>query len=409
MAKTRVLKDIPELVETLREQRTREQDFVVKQDAMVALAGNKPEQISVRLKSNAEKKDGLERADNQPYTIQPQVHAQLAEKADIPGRYYRKMLGGPVEDRNLLVTNLNHWWGNETGKRRLVRCVDRDIRAVLSDRYRPISHLDLLTTAVQVITGQYVFDTNKTWAKGARCFSWQMSPTKMDVSLVNPCIWATMDDKEPQVGTINDSEMDWEQFNGWHTWMKSTKKGGVFPACRIRNSETGHGGLTVEGGLYEAVCDNTAHVGVSLAQIHLGKQLQEGMLQEMWSAQTIKKQNQVIFSKVADIIRGVFNPDELLKNVKKFKSLEDIAVENVTNAAGRVSELSGMTEGVRDEILAFYNSSTQARGNLYDFTRAVTGAAHAFRQEKPDVASGLESLGGQFIKRGEAQLVELKG
>ena len=398
----RILKEIPELVTILRKEKARERDFVVKQIAMMVQGTDQPGRITIELES------GGDTPRDRKFGIQSQAHSQVAEKADIPGRYYKRMLGGDEADRGLLAKNLNHWFRKDGSKRRLVRCVDQEIRAFLSDRYRPISHLDLLTTAVQVMTGQYTETAGKPWAKGARAFSWHLSPTRLDVSLVNPCIWVNMDDERPKVGTIDPGTDFGGTPDSWHTWMKTNQPGGVFPACRIRNSETGHGGLTIEGGLYEAVCDNSAHIGLSLSKIHLGKQLQEGLLQDVWSTETLKKQNQLIFAQTADIIRGVFEPEQLQKHVLMFKGLESVAVPNVTIAAGRIAELPGMTEEVRDEILAFYNASTEARGNLHDFTRAVTGAAHAFREIKPEVASELETLGGEFIKGGERRLAALK-
>jgi hypothetical protein len=222
------------------------------------------------------------------------------------------------------------------------------------------------------------------------------------VEFVNPGISVDLDHLESGVQLQAQGEEP-EGPEG-HGWLKGGRgEGGsplLFPTCRIRNSETGHGGLSVEAGLYEKICDNTAHLGFQLSQVHLGGVLDEA---DLWSSETLRKMNLVIFAKVQDILRSVFNPERLLESARRFKGLEAIEVQAVPTAE-RIVKLNGLTEDVRDEILAAYYSMTKARPNLFDIQRAVTGAAHAFREEAPELSSKLEDIGGALIEKGEGAL-----
>lgn len=392
---TRTLKDIPQLIELLKKEKARETDFLAKQEDMgmswSAVPGDAP----------------MVKAKGKTWGLMEQAHRQVAEKAGIPQGYYFRMM---KEEPRLLTENVNTWWKHEGGKRRLVRCVDDQFRAFLSDRYRPISHLDVVTTAVQVVTGQGAAGSAK-WAEGARCFSWAMSPMKLDVEFVNPRIAVDLNALDKGFRVSDEESIDghgWvrPQGQGPRRGMYGPPKDGeplwVFPSCRLRNSETGHGGLTVDAGIYEAICDNTCHLGVSMNQVHLGKELEES---DLWSQDTLKKINVVVFAKVQDIFRQVFDPAKLLVMARRFKGLEDIEVD-AREAADQVVKLNGLTEDIRDEILAAYHAMTAGRPNLFDFQRGVTGAAHAVRAEQPEVAGQLEDIGGRIIMEGMKVLVK---
>jgi len=381
----RVLRDIPHLVEVLREQSKRCKDKVVPAAAIDFVSDG----------------DLLARIENGAYRIQEQAHAQFGAKYGIPMVYYSAMR--EKKAFHLLSINLNYWGKSPEilQKRYLVRFMDDSIRAFLSDRYRPISHLDVLTTAVQVISGKDG-DREEPHARGARCFGWHVSPTRLDVAIMNPSIQIDLDHLERGVQYNRAGLYDPDAPN--HGWIRPEKgdpdQHWVFPAAFIGNSETGHGGLSVQVGLYEAICDNTARIGINLAQRHLGKTLEED---DFLSSETYRKMNAVIFAKVADVISNAFDPRLLLDNARKMKSLAVVEV-GVKEALDNIVTLPGMTEDLRDDILAAYQPLGD-KETLLDVQRAVTAAAHAVRQADPDKAIMLEEFGGAIIERGRAALV----
>lgn len=402
---SRTMQDIPELVNKLQEEKKHHKDIVVPSKGISMFSDSK-EGLCLQLKT----KDA-----ETAYTIERQVHTLLPPRLGIPSKYYRRMQD---EARDLLCKNVN-WWFDKEGednKNRLIRISRDSIRAVLSDRYRPINHLDLVTTAVQAVT-----DTKDpgNYAGDARCFNWSLSPTYLDVCFVNPGIVIDLNnlDKGIQVGLKhhkegkgggtqfvyagNVQESDNQNQGGWFRKTDGDDGGHyVFPAARIRNSETGFGSLHVMSGLYEAVCDNTCWIGTNLAKAHLGSQMEEGI--EYFSSDTFKKMNAVIFSKVRDIVKAVFTPENLMMNAKKLKGLSDVTLP-LSDAQDLLVQLPGLTDEIRSEILDAYKPLQPNRSTLLDVQRAITRSAQSF-SEKPDRALMLEDLGGKIVEHGLAAL-----
>lgn len=388
----RVMKDIPELVKIVRDQQARCKDLVVLNGGVDFKQDESGLAVSIR---------------GAAYRVQDQVHGQIAQKfGGIPMAYYQAMLGR--KDGHILPTNLNYWRNVAAGegKKHLIRLIDDQIRAVLSDRYRPIGHLDILTTVVRTITGQDgAVGAEKPYARGATCFGWHISPTRLSVALMNPSM--QVDLKHPEKGVQHNPAGGYDPDAPGHGWVraKGSKDDGahwVFPAAFINNSETGHGGLNVEVGLYEALCDNSARIGTNLAQRHLGRQLGETDVDQYVSVETYKTENVLIFSKVSDVIRNAFDPELLSQNVLKMAGLAKVEVD-VKEAVNAIVELPGMTDGLRDDIFAAYKPLGQ-RDTLLDVQRAVTAAAHAVREAEPEKAIALEELGGRIIEKGKAAL-----
>src|SRR6266511_530731 len=73
------------------------------------------------------------------YAITDHAHSQLAEHLGIPKKYYDRMR---QERPELLAANINTWLAAKPEKR-LVRTLDSQVRAFLSDKYRPLDHVDL--------------------------------------------------------------------------------------------------------------------------------------------------------------------------------------------------------------------------------------------------------------------------
>lgn len=405
--KSRILRDIPELVSTLREQSKRLRDFVVPHGKMTFGTDEK------KLVLTVQGKDGQREA----LDIQDQVHRQFGERFQVPMNYYSRMR---EEAPQLLATNLNHWRAQGEEDKKLVRVIDDQVRAFLSSKYRPISHLDVLTTAVQVITGRDgEAGKELPHARGARCFGWNVSPTNLNVGLVNPFMVVDLKNLSAGVKLIDPTttkngdgggtdfvyagkhvQSDNPTQGGWFQRASDPKNSHlVFPVAWIRNSETGHGGLSISGGMYEAICDNTSKIGKDFMQVHIGRDMEEGE----FSSKTYEKINAVVFAKAADVIRNVFDPVLLLANAKKMARLADEKAD-VKEAVDEIVKLPGMSEDVRDDILAAYQPMTTGKETLLDVQRAVTAAAHVYRDSKPETAIALEELGGDMIEKGRKAL-----
>jgi len=396
MHKYHAFKDIPELAAELKAARERFRDSLEPQGDIEMVIEQEGDVRRAMLRVGAGDAAGL-------FGLKGYVHSQLSERLfKKGGAYYQRLL---QEAPELLATNVNHWLTAEPKRRRLLRFDGLDVRAFLSDRFRIIDNLDILTTAVQVITGRDGENgEEKPFARGARCFNWALSDRRMNVCLVNPSM--VVDLKNPDRGVMKGVWDESALRAGAHAWLTPAPEHGgddgghyVCPSARLKNSETGHGGCNVNPGLLESGCVNMAWLEVNLAQVHVGRVLQED---DLMSDDTRRKENALIFAKVADAVRAVFDPELLLKNVRKFAGLADELVDR-KEAINRIAKLPGITEEIRDDILTAY-APMGSSDTLLDVQRAVTNAAHAVRQRDEEQALELEELGGRILERGMAAL-----
>lgn len=134
------------------------------------------------------------------HRVQAQAYEQIATKLRVPTTYLRRC------PSDLKAQNLNYWLGEIEGDL-LVRFEQGQVRALLSERYQPISHLQL----VQGLLGTCSPETRVRWEISARyCYLQVLHSTE-----------------QPLLGGIS--------------------------AC---NSETGHSTVGVCGLVYRVVCTN---------------------------------------------------------------------------------------------------------------------------------------------------------
>lgn len=77
------------------------------------------------------------------------AHRQLGDWAKVPAAYYDRL---QAEAPALLATNINHWLAGSQDKR-MVRTLDGNVRAWLSDSYRPLENHDLAEAVLPALLG----------------------------------------------------------------------------------------------------------------------------------------------------------------------------------------------------------------------------------------------------------------
>lgn len=390
-----------------------------------------------------------------------QIAAKTAEKKQgggtktmLPGPYIRNLLDVGGEDAAVLnAQNINFWLRRHDGethrdrartpKGHLLRLqADRAIkdqqgrllpaeaeaavwtaRALLSDRYFPIDNLSLAVVLVQVITGKWKFNTDENaeagdvinFADGVRCFDWRLGDKGMDICLMNPSMCFDLNNPEAgvmQTTPVNDGFAA-DTPDGSHGWVTPTgktfrwgsdKNGDdgshlVFPAARIQNSETGHGGMEIIGGFFEAICNNKAMMGTNVLRRHLGA-LMDGSAQSQLAHQ---KRTEVVMAEVADGVRHVFDPEPFETMCQKFLGLfdEEVEADKVQDAFQCVVELPGGADLLQGALM-HYAPVNPGKHTVGDVQRAVTRVAQDV--EDMELQAALEDLGGKIVKEGRKLL-----
>jgi len=154
---------------------------------------------------------------------------QLAEKLGIPYAYFERMR---EKQPDLLDRNVNTWLYSEAD-RRMVRTLDGNVRAVLSDRYRRLDNYDLAEQVLPILER----------LPGGRLASVELTETRMYLK------WITSEVREEiQPGDI------------------------VEAGVVLTNSEVGLGSLSVQPLVYRLVCRNGLIASDhTMRKTHLGR------------------------------------------------------------------------------------------------------------------------------------------
>ncbi len=236
-----------------------------------------------------------------PLRLLAGAHDQLAERVGIPKDYYQRML---TEAPGLLATNVNHWFRSQPTKRllRMLKPLTPEdqathaglhtnyaVRAILSDRYRPIDHGSLLNTVLPVVAERQLTVTQ-----------WKLTERHLFLRFKAP---------SQALGQIVAAEVfrDAPLYKGFN--LQDVMAEVIGFGVALRNSETGHGAFVldptfeVERCLNRMVMDLYSRVRV----IHMGGQKDED--DSFYQADTKALDNAAIFLKVRDRMRALFSGD----------------------------------------------------------------------------------------------------
>lgn len=289
------------------------------------------------------------------FGIRDRAHEQLAQELGIPTQYYRRML---TDDPELLTRNVNAWLWKDRENARMLRTIDGDVRAYLSDRYRPLDNYDLAAAVLPVLN-----------ANGVRIESIAITEDRFYICAVSDRISG-----EVRVGDA------------------------VQAGLVVSNSEVGAGSLRVEPMIYRLVCMNGAiRPDGRMRKYHVGRRRvadgDPGEESPFLSEETRKLDDRAFFAKVRDTVAGSFNADLFAGEVRKLRAA---AGEQVTDPAATldlVSERHGFTDSEKDAVLdAFIKGGDPTR---YGLMNAVTLTAQGV--ESYDRSKELERVGGSLL------------
>lgn len=279
-------------------------------------------------------------------------HQQIANRVGIPMPYYDKMRESAPQ---LLDINVNHWFKNNT-ETRMVRTLDGNARAFLSDRYRPLDNSDLLEAALPIIS-----------ENGADVLSCEVTENRMYVKALLPKIEAEV-----------------------------TKGDIVQAGLVISNSEVGRGSLRVEPLIYRLVCLNGMITSSSMKKYHVGRGNGDyDAIEELLTDATKQKTDEAFWMQVRDIIKGSFTEDIFLGNVNKLReSLDNQITKDPIKVVEIVRKKYQLSDGNKTSVLQHLISG----GGLtqYHLAQAITRTAND--ETDYDRATELERLGGKIIE-----------
>ena len=168
------------------------------------------------------------------FSLHGNAISQISEKMGVPAKYLRELSGGDVWQKQLCATILNEHSGWTARTRVLIRAVGMEVRGVLSDSYRRLNSVDILTAFIReaanqgaVVSDAYMNDT-KVWCE-------TILPTPIEIP---------------------------------------TRKNGtviIFAGARFSTSDYGNGSVDMRSFLLNGACLNGMVRESVMRQVHLGQ------------------------------------------------------------------------------------------------------------------------------------------
>ena len=291
------------------------------------------------------------------------AHRQIGTVLGIPSKYYDKM---QRELPSLLADNVNAWF-DANPMNKMIRTLDGNARAFLSDQYRRIDNLEIAQTVLPILAEM----------PDAHIESCEVTENRMYLKCVNPRLTA---DVVPG----------------------DTGQAGIM----ITNSEVGLGGVTVVPLLYRLVCTNGMIVNDAAAKKrHIGRANSVGEDFQIYTNETIIADNKAFMLKIRDTVRAAVDEARFGQVVKFMQQAKGVKLD--TPDIPKFVELTaaefGMTQtegrGVLDHLIR------DADLSLYGLANAVT--RYSQDVESYDRATDLESTGYSILGMSRAVLDRL--
>jgi hypothetical protein len=299
-----------------------------------------------------------------PFTLHDHATGQLAEKMNIPPGYLRGLAKGDEWQKQLAATVLNEHAMWTDRQRILVRSVGNEVRGILSDSYRRLNSIDILTAFMEEAGRQ-----------GAVVADARMTDTK---------IWAETILPMPIV-------------------IPTVKNGDVviFMGARFSTSDYGDGAVDMRAFLLNGICLNGMVRESVMKQIHLGSRLPDNL---QLSTRTYALDTQTTVSATRDLTKSLFSKEAIMQKAIEIQGASEINVDFDAELrklvkAGSLNKSD--QEGVQ-KILMHNNPADGAQGEptLWKLTQAIS--AHS-RELEPRRCRELHEISGLLMNRVKIQ------
>lgn len=337
-------KSLQELAVELKRQRTAKKDYLVDTRKLRMTVRERALELDIT-------EENTHTAGNS-FEINTIAHRQIGAHLGIPAKYYDKMLNN---DPELLTHNVNTWFGNEPTTR-MLRTLDGNARAFLSDRYRRIDNYEIAQAVLPIIHEM----------PDAIIDSCELTESKMYLKVLNPRVEAEV-----------------------------TKGDIVQAGFVITNSETGQGAVSVMPLIFRLVCLNGLIVSdAGQRKYHIGRINEVGDEHSIYRDETIEADDRAFLLKVQDTVRTVSEQTRFESLVETMREATEVKItSDIPTVVELASKEFNFNKNENDGVLDYL-----IRGG--DFTLyGLSGAVTKYSQdvESYDRATELETVGWDIL------------
>lgn len=288
--------------------------------------------------------------------VNDHAHNQIAQRLAIPKKYYDRMR---MDAAVLLDQNVRHWF-YEQPERRMVRMLDGNVRAFLSDRFRRLDNFDLMERAILPALDDI---------DGLAFHVASLTPERMVLRAILPTVQCEIG---LRVGDV------------------------VQAGFQIRNSEVGSASLSVDPFVWKLDCLNglVSSVG-SLRAYHVGRRIEDTEeAQVIFRADTLAADDKAFYLKARDAIRQAVDETEFDDLVVKMRAA---ATGEIVRAPVEATQALAQTFNLSDGETSSVLASLATGGDLsrWGMVNAVTDAAK--QADTFDRQEEMERLGGELL------------
>lgn len=288
---------------------------------------------------------------------------QIAEKMNIPAKYLRGLAAGDEWQRQLCAMILNEHSGWTQRTRVLVRSVGNEVRGVLSDSYRRLNSVDILTAFIQeagsqgaVMADAFMNDT-KVWCE-------TILPTPIEIP---------------------------------------TKKNGIvtiFAGARFSTSDYGDGSVDMRAFLLNGACLNGMVRESVMRQVHIGSRLPDSIA---LSKKTYELDTKTTVSAIKDLTKGLYSKDTIMQKAIEIQGASEIDVDFDKELKSLVQKGAMLKNESREVEKLLMNGNPDdgvvGGATLWKLTQGITAFA---REQTPARSRELHEISGQLMNRVKA-------
>lgn len=296
---------------------------------------------------------------------------QAASYLDIPKGYYDRLR---AENPRLLAANFNHGLSKNQGDKRMLRTLDGNVRALVSDRFRRLESYDLLQTVLPIML-----------ERSMDVVSAEITERRLYVRTLMPKLTAEIKVGDP-----------------------------VQYGLQISSSDVGAGALRVEPLIFRLVCLNGLITEHAIKKYHVGRAVEVDDTFELLSDETKELDEAAFWARLRDVVLGSLRPEIFAAQVDRLRDAADRQIKNFN--LQEVVELTCKTIGfsaskdVKQGILEALASGNQGAGlTQWGLANSFTAvAAHNDDIGFDDVVE-LEKVGGKIIELKPDQWKKIAG
>lgn len=305
--------------------------------------------------------------------IRDHAHGQLSDVLRIPTKYYRRMLH---EEPQLLADSINTWFGQEPERKRQLRTLDGQVRAVLSPKYRPLDNFELAQAVLP-----------KLQQLDVQIVSTALTETRMYIKAILPHLSDALPDG-----------MTWGNGHNAIAAYQGNEPGKVVASLTISNSDVGNGSLSIEPSVFTTWCTNlailTRPTWYFFMEADFGAEASDNW--EVFRDETRQKDDAAFFAKVADVTEAALDGKVFAQAVQLIReSTEDkIVSKELPKVVEVATRQLSLPAGAQGSILTFLAQG----GDLsrWGLSSAITAASAEL--EDYETSTTFERAGGEVLE-----------